>query len=88
MLGHVTDNGSLNDAASLKAGSVDGQVLSLYGTDSWDITDRLRLDGGFRHEWYSYSWYGLPTAAYNLGDPTTLAGNATAASPGRPARSS
>ncbi|WP_341207231.1 TonB-dependent receptor [uncultured Sphingomonas sp.] len=77
VLGYVTDNGSLNDAASLNAGSVDGQVLSLYGTDSWDITDRLRLDGGFRHEWYSYSGYGRPTAAYNLGDQTTLADNAT-----------
>ena len=75
--GYVTDNGSLNDAVSLNAGNVDGQLIALYGTDTWDITDRLRLDAGIRHEWYSYSGYGRLTASYNLGDPTTFADNNT-----------
>ncbi|MET4895884.1 TonB-dependent receptor [Sphingomonadaceae bacterium jetA1] len=75
--GYVTDNGSLNDAVSLNAGNVDGRLIALYGTDSWDVTDRLRIDAGFRHEWYSYSGYGRLTGSYNLGDATTLADNNT-----------
>lgn len=77
VLGYVTDNGSLNDAASLGGGGVDSKVFALYGTDTWDITDRLRIDAGIRHDWYSYNGYGRLTAAYNLGDATTLADNAT-----------
>ncbi|MEH3104923.1 MAG: TonB-dependent receptor [Sphingomonas phyllosphaerae] len=77
VLGYVTDKGSLNDAVSLNAGNVDGQLIALYGTDTWDITDRLRLDGGIRREWYSYSGYARLSATYNLGDPTTLADDKT-----------
>lgn len=75
--GYVTDRGSLNDAVSLNAGSVEGQVIALYGTDTWDITDRLRFDAGIRHEWYSYGGYARLTGSYNLGDATTLADNST-----------
>lgn len=77
VLGYVTDNGSLNDAVSLNAGSVDGQMIALYGTDTWDITDRLRFDAGIRHEWYSYSGFARLTGSYNLGNATTLADNST-----------
>jgi outer membrane receptor protein involved in Fe transport len=77
VLGYVTDRGSLNDAVSLNAGNVEGQVIALYGTDTWDITDRLRFDAGIRHEWYSYSGYGRLTGSYNLGDTTTLADDNT-----------
>ncbi|MGF1463061.1 MAG: TonB-dependent siderophore receptor [Maricaulaceae bacterium] len=30
--------------------SGDGQVLAWYFSDEWEVTDRLRLDGGFRFE--------------------------------------
>ena len=75
--GYVTDNGALNDASSLVGGKYDAQMVALYGTDTWDITDRLRIDLGLRHEWYSYNGYSQTTAAYNLGNATTLADNAT-----------
>jgi iron complex outermembrane recepter protein len=77
VLGYVTDNGALNDAVSLNAGNVDGRLIALYGTDSWDINDRLRFDAGIRHEWYSYSGFAQLTGSYNLGDATTLADNST-----------
>ena len=77
VMGYVTDKGSLNDAVSVNAGSVEGQVIALYGTDTWDITDRLRFDAGIRHEWYSYNGYARLTGSYNLGDATTLADNST-----------
>jgi outer membrane receptor protein involved in Fe transport len=77
VLGYVTDNGAINDAASLNAGKTDGQVLALYGTDRWDITDRLSVDGGIRHEWYSYTGFGRVTASANLGNAATLADDST-----------
>ncbi|KQN01024.1 TonB-dependent receptor [Sphingomonas sp. Leaf25] len=77
VLGYVTDHGALANAATLGGGGADGQLVALYGTDTWDVTDRLRIDAGVRHEWYSYDGFGRLSAAYNLGDPTTLADNAT-----------
>lgn len=77
VLGYVTDNGALNDAASLGGGHADGQLIALYGTDTWDITDKLRIDAGLRQEWYTFSGFGRVTGAYNLGDATTLADNST-----------
>jgi iron complex outermembrane receptor protein len=74
---YVTDNGAINDAASLVGGKYDATMMALYGTGTWDVTDRLRIDLGLRHEWYSYEGYSRTTAAYNLGDATTLADNAT-----------
>ncbi|WP_339444946.1 TonB-dependent receptor domain-containing protein, partial [Pseudomonas hunanensis] len=55
--GYVTDNGALNDAASLVGGKYDAQMVAVYGTDTWDITDRLRIDLGLRQEWYSYNGF-------------------------------
>lgn len=77
VLGYVTDNGALANAATLGGGATDGQLVALYGTDTWDVTDRLRIDAGLRHEWYSYDGFGRLTSSYNLGDATTLADNAT-----------
>lgn len=77
VLGFVTDKGALAEAATLGGGAADGQLFALYGTDTWDLTDRLRIDAGLRHEWYSYDGFGRLSANYNLGDPTTLADNST-----------
>ncbi|MFT4053497.1 MAG: TonB-dependent receptor [Novosphingobium sp.] len=74
--GYVTDNGAITNAASLIGGKYDATMLAVYGTDSWDLTDKLRIDLGLRHEWYDYSGYSRTTAAYDLGDATTLADNA------------
>lgn len=75
--GYVTDNGALTDAASLIGGKYDARMFAVYGTDSWDVTDKLRIDLGLRQEWYDYSGFSRTTAAYDLGDATTLADNAT-----------
>ena len=77
VLGYVTERGALANAGTLGGGGADGQLVALYGTDTWDVTDRLRIDAGIRHEWYRYDGFGRLTAAYNLGDPTTLADNST-----------
>ncbi|MCJ1961403.1 TonB-dependent receptor domain-containing protein [Novosphingobium mangrovi (ex Hu et al. 2023)] len=77
--GYVTNNGALQEAASLNGGNYDGQVVALYASDSWDLTDRLRIDMGLRHEWYSYDGYYRVTQVADLGDATTLADDATRA---------
>lgn len=77
VLGYVTDNGALRDAVTLGAGKVDGSVVAIYGTDTWDVTDHLRVDLGIRHEWYSYDGFARVTGSANLGNAATLADDAT-----------
>jgi len=79
VLGFVTDNGAVNDAVTLGSGKVDAGVIAAYGTDTWDINSHLRIDLGFRHEWYSYSAFALGTTSANLGNPATLADDSTRA---------
>jgi iron complex outermembrane recepter protein len=83
VLGYVTDNGAINDAVSLVGGKYDGTVVALYGSDTWDITESLRLDLGLRREWYDYSGYYLATTSANLGNATTLADDSTRAFTGQ-----
>jgi outer membrane receptor protein involved in Fe transport len=52
-------------------------MVALYANDTWDITDKIRLDAGVRHERYSFDGYALLTDQTNLGDTTTLADDAT-----------
>jgi len=77
VLGYVTDNGALRDAVSLGAAKADGSMISVYGTDTWDLTDKLRIDLGIRHEWYSDTGFARVTGSANLGNPATLADDAT-----------
>jgi outer membrane receptor protein involved in Fe transport len=83
VLGSVTDNGAINDAVSMTGGAYNGRVFAAYGTDTWDITDHLRIDLGLRREWYEYDgWYKVTTSA-NLGNAATLADDATRAFTGQ-----
>lgn len=79
VLGYVTDNGAIANTSLLNAGKADGQVLALYGTDTWDVTDRLRIDLGIRHEWYSYTGFAQISGTANLGNAATLADDNTRA---------
>lgn len=79
ILGSVTQNGVLRDTTTLNRGNVDARMAAVYLNDTWDVTDRLRIDAGVRHEWYGYSGSAMLSATANLGDPTTLADNATRA---------
>jgi outer membrane receptor protein involved in Fe transport len=77
VLGSVTDNGALHDASTLAQGNVDSKMIALYANDTWDITDRLRIDAGIRREWYHYNGWAAYTAAANLGNSATLADDTT-----------
>ncbi len=79
IVGSVTQNGVLRDTTTLNRGNVDARMAAIYANDTWDVTDRLRVDAGIRHEWYGYAGYAALTTSANLGDPTTLADNNTRA---------
>ncbi|MGZ6003684.1 MAG: TonB-dependent receptor domain-containing protein [Caulobacteraceae bacterium] len=78
-LGYVTDKGVLHYTTTLAGGKTDATVAAVYVNDTWRLTSKLSLDAGVRHEQYSYRGYGLLTTQANLGDPTTLADDATRA---------
>jgi len=48
------------------------------------VTDNLRIDAGIRHERYVFKGFGIGQTTVNLGDPTTLADDATRAYTGVP----
>ncbi|QCP14887.1 TonB-dependent receptor [Pseudoduganella umbonata] len=79
VLGSVTDNGVLRYTTTLNGGEVDARMAALYLNDTWEISDRLRLDAGVRTERYNYDGYALLTKAANLGNAATLADNTTRA---------
>jgi iron complex outermembrane receptor protein len=79
VLGSVTQNGVLRYTTTLAQGEGDAKMIAIYANDTWDITDGLRLDFGFRHEWYDYDGIAATTTETNLGDATTLADNTTRA---------
>lgn len=72
-VGSVTDNGVLRYTTTLNRGNTDAKMYALYANDTWELTKGLTLDGGVRHERYSYNGYAFATTSANLGDPTTLA---------------
>nr|WP_243395660.1 TonB-dependent receptor [Sphingomonas oleivorans] len=78
-LGYVTDKGVLRYATTLTAGESDVTLLAAYFNDTWQVTDKLRIDAGIRHERYIYKGYGIGQTTVNLGDAKTLADDATRA---------
>lgn len=74
MLGSVTENGFLNYGNNSDVGGhVDGQLWAVYVADEWQLTDRMRLDGGIRHQTARQSGYTRVRTTQNLGNPQTLA---------------
>ena len=76
-IGRVTDNGVLNYAATLNQGDSDASMFAIYANDTWEVIDGLRIDAGIRHERYDYEGWGGLTEQVDLGDPATLADDAT-----------
>ncbi|MCK8456237.1 TonB-dependent receptor [Sphingomonas faeni] len=82
-VGSITDNGVLRYTTTLNRGNTDAKMYALYANDTWELTKGLTLDGGVRHERYSFNGYAFATTSANLGDPTTLADNAVRAFTGQ-----
>ena len=84
ILGYVTDKGVLRYSTTITAGESDVTMWAAFANDTWQVTDNLRIDAGVRHERYTFRGFGIGQTTVNLGDPTTLADNATRAFTGIP----
>ncbi len=82
-VGSITDNGVLRYTTTLNRGNTDAKMYALYANDTWELTKGLTLDGGVRHERYSFNGYAFATTSANLGNPNTLADNAVRAFTGQ-----
>jgi outer membrane receptor protein involved in Fe transport len=81
-LGMVTSNGNTTNSNTLYDDDVNGLMAAVYLNDTWTVTDKLRLDAGFRHESYYESGWELNTANVNLTTPGTLVTSTQAVVPG------
>jgi len=82
-LGSVTDNGVLRYTTTLNRGNTNASMYALYANDTWELVKGLTLDGGIRHERYSFRGYAFATTSADLGDRTTLADNSVRAFTGQ-----
>lgn len=76
-LGSVTDKGVLRYGTTAIGGKSEITMYAVYANDNWQLSDRLRVDAGIRHERYSYGGFSRGTIAANLGNGGTLADDAT-----------
>ena len=82
-VGSVTDNGVLKYTSSLNRGNTDASMYAFYANDTWEVLKGLTIDGGVRHERYSFKGYAFETTSANLGDPKTLADDGVRAFTGK-----
>ncbi|MFM2059505.1 MAG: hypothetical protein RLY71_3890 [Pseudomonadota bacterium] len=73
-----TRGGLLNLHTNLQQFNDHVTNLDYYVTDSWQITQPLRLDGGVRYHTVKKSGLIAQTTNKNLGDPTTVADDSVA----------
>ncbi|WP_294391664.1 TonB-dependent receptor [uncultured Sphingomonas sp.] len=75
VVGRVTDNGIARYESRFAHSFGGYEDVAAHISDEWQVTSKLRLDGGFRYEkiWLHGYSEGVRSPPYNLGDPTTLA---------------
>jgi outer membrane receptor protein involved in Fe transport len=72
-LGMLTDNGIYNNGYEWAHSSGTSNTDAFYASDEWQVTDKLRIDGGARWERVNTTgWTELP-ATVNLGTPWSAA---------------
>lgn len=74
VLGSVTDKGALRYSTNLSGGQSDFKEWALFFTDTWSLTDKLRIDYGFRDEHYDATGFTRLTKVTDLAIPGSLAG--------------
>lgn len=75
--GSVTDAGVLRYSSTLLSGVSDIERHAFFLSDTWQVTDQLTIDLGVRRTSYDGEGFFRAPTAQDLGDPTTLADNAT-----------
>ncbi|MBT0670098.1 TonB-dependent receptor [Novosphingobium profundi] len=69
----LTENGVLSYGAEYVNGSGTSDTFAIYGSDEWQVTDKLRLDGGVRWEHVSVDGRVEGRTSTNLGQSDTVA---------------
>jgi len=72
-LGALTQNAFTDYAGSFFQNYAgDGEVIAFYASNEWDVTDRLRLDGGVRYEHVTIEGVTEAEAAFDVSDDNSL----------------
>lgn len=69
----ATENGITRHGSQFNNAGNDSDVIALYFSDEWQVSDALRLDLGVRWEELSFGGFVEGTTTANLGVPTTIA---------------
>ncbi|WBO21042.1 TonB-dependent receptor [Sphingomonas abietis] len=72
----ITENGILSYGAEFANGRGQSDTAAIYGSDEWQVTNKLRIDGGFRWEHVHTSGTVEGKQTVNLGQSATIADNA------------
>ena len=73
-VGSVTENGFLTYGDSTSPGGyVAGRLWALYGTAEWNLSERLRIDVGLRHQRTWQHGYAMLYTTQDVGNPQYLA---------------
>lgn len=75
IVGRVTDGGILSHGSRYANSTGGYKDWAFYVADEWEVTEELRIDGGFRYEKLYLDGSSETFRDYNLGDATTLADN-------------
>lgn len=73
IVGALTDNGVARYGSEFANGSGSQDTYAVYAADEWQVTPRLRIDGGLRWETVATRGAEEGSRTVNLGDPATLA---------------
>lgn len=73
VIGSVTDGGVITYGTAADRDFARMNHVAVYLNDQWHITDKLRIDAGFRQQYSKFRGRKYGTATYDLGDKTTLA---------------
>lgn len=76
VVGGVTKDGVVIYGADRTQGKAYTSMLAPYIADTWQVTDKLRLEAGVRHERYRYRAWSMLRSTGNLGMADTLADDA------------
>jgi catecholate siderophore receptor len=73
VVGRVTDTGIQRYEARFAHSFGGYEDVAFYISDEWQVTPKLRVDGGFRYETIWIHGYSEGVKSFNLGNPDTLA---------------
>ena len=75
IVGRVTENGFLRYGSLFDNATIDARVMAFYASDEWQVTPKLRIDLGVRHERIDFSGSVEGKQTVDLGVAGILADN-------------